>query len=69
MIKEMVQNTDPSQAKAMMSGLGTVSFFGCTVNADQISFWVGVAADMGVITATIVTVILGIQSYRNRKDK
>lgn len=69
MIKDMIQNTDPSQVKAMASGLGTVGFFGATVNADQISFWAGVAADMGVVVATIVTVVLGIQSYIKNRDK
>jgi Na+-transporting methylmalonyl-CoA/oxaloacetate decarboxylase beta subunit len=67
MLKDVIQQADPSQTKAIVSGLGTISAFGFTINADQISFWVGILADLGVFAGGVVTVVLGVQSFRNRK--
>jgi len=69
MIKEIVQHTDPAAAKAMMSGIATVSVFGVSFNAEELSFWVAILADLGVFAGGVVTVILGIQSWRSSRNK
>lgn len=70
MIKDIIQQTDPVQAKAIASGVGTLSIFGMSIPAEQIDFWMGVGADFGVIVASLTTAYLTVQSIRNaRKDK
>lgn len=69
MLGDLIQQTEPSEAKAIISGLGTMSFFGISFNADQVSFWAGVMADLGVFAGGVVTVVLGVQSYLNTKRK
>lgn len=69
MIKEIAQHTDPAAAKAILSGVATVSVFGVNMNLEHISLWASIAADVGVAAGGLVTVILGIQSWRNTRKK
>jgi len=66
MIKNLIQ--DPAQVKAMVSGVST-TVLGITVNAQQLTLWSSILADLGVFAAACVTVVLGVQSFRNRKKK
>lgn len=63
MIKNLIQ--DPAQVKAMLSGVST-TVLGVTVNSQELTLWASILADLGVFAAACVTVVLGIQSFRNR---
>lgn len=69
MLKEIAQHTDPAAAKAMVSGVATVSVFGVNLNLEHVSVWMGIAADFGVFAGGVITVVLGIQSWCNSRNK
>ena len=66
MIKNLIH--DPSQVKAIVSGVST-TVLGITVNAQELTLWTSILADLGVFAAACVTVILGVQGFRNKNKK
>jgi len=66
MIKNLIH--DPAQVKTMVSGVST-TVLGITVNAQELTLWTSILADLGVFAAACVTVILGVHSFRNRNKK
>ena len=66
-MKQTMQHIDPMGIKALASGMTTISFFGFTITLEEVTYWTTILSDLGVLAGGIVTVILGIQGYRNAK--
>tara|TARA_R110002020_G_scaffold324833_2_gene540404 strand:+ start:1166 stop:1366 length:201 start_codon:yes stop_codon:yes gene_type:complete len=65
----MFGNGEPTTVKAMVTGVSTVSVWGINLNIEEVSFWFTILADFGVFAGGLTTVVLGIKSLKESRDK
>jgi len=65
----MFGNGEPTAVKAMVTGVSTVSVWGINLNIEEVSFWFTILADFGVFAGGLTTVVLGIKSLKESRNK